>query len=68
MSIWEKIIEKNSSYWKKIMQLRLVYSQKPHRILPKNLPLYSLLSYVNNNFMDDFEYQKLVIEYCYFIN
>lgn len=50
------------------MQLYLVYSKKPHRILPRNPPLYSLLSYVNNNFVDDSEYQKLVIEYCYFIN
>ncbi len=51
-------------YLKGIMNLRLIYGQ----ITVRNLLLYGLSGYANNNFAGDPEDRKLVIGYCFFFN
>lgn len=50
------------------MQLGLIYGKKLNRIPLKNLLLYGLLGYTNNNFAGDFEDHKWVIGYYFFLN
>lgn len=40
-------------YLKKIIQLALLYNKKLLKILLRNLSLYSILGYINNNFASD---------------
>lgn len=50
------------------MQLDLVYGKRLHRKFFRDLSLYDLLSYVNNNFASDPKDLKLVIKYYFFFN
>lgn len=55
-------------YLKRIMQLGLIYSQKPDRVTFKNPPLYNLIKYIDSNFLDEPENYKFVMEYYFFFN
>lgn len=50
------------------MQLGLVYSQKPNKILSKDAPLYSLTRYVDRNFVGNPGNLKSIMGYCFFFN
>lgn len=55
-------------YLKRIIQLGLVYGQKPERAIPRNLFPYDLIRYVKSNFAGYLEDRKFVMGYYFFFN
>lgn len=43
--------------------MSFVFGKELNSYLPKNLPPYSLIGYVNSNFAKDLKNQKLIISY-----
>lgn len=53
---------------KKTMYINLIFGREFNYCLPKDPPPYGLIDYADSNFAGDPEDQKLVMDYCFFLN
>lgn len=60
--------KKSGLIFEKMMQLELIYGQRPNKATPRDSFPYNLIKYIDNNFVSNPRDRKSIIRYCFFYN